>query len=211
MLVWEAVARRYLPISSKHRAETNLISVSTFLNDHAGKILSKESVEGICGGLAFIGVGKYKLEDEPHRAFLRAIEKFMLGQGYVYNGFAIDFRGYGEQFETVTLVYTRPDLSRSVHMIYDNKFEVPPLFLFKMTREAWGQEYRDGRIKSSIKPRPADNPFAAYGQWYTDFDRHSQRWLVTKITRPDAYLIAQFPFEQQYAQFEQQTRLQLKR
>lgn len=210
-LVIEILARRYARIKGQAKSERSIFKVSTYLNDHpeiftdlTNRLLEKRD--------ASIGVGKLSFEDKPHRSMLKSIENLLVKEfKYRYNGFAVDFRNYGEQFQTVSIVYTRPDKSRSVHVIYDEKFDAPPLFLFKITRGALEDEQRQGRIrlKGSIQEQPKDNPFETYGRWFYDFDRHSQSKdpLVNLITRPDKSILEKHRnFEPEYQRFEQQLR-----
>jgi len=206
-LVVEAVGKRYLPIQSRLNRERNIFAVSNFLNDHP-EIYSGLMKERIQKGSVSVGVGKLWFADSPHRGVLDAIDDFFVTeQKYEYSGFAVDFREYGENYQTVSVVYRKPDLSRSVHVIYDEKFGVPPLFLFKIKRGEWGVEQLErGETWKQIST-PETNPFESVGQWYTAFDRHSQQWLVNRITRPDQFILAQFPgLVSEYNSFEQLNR-----
>jgi hypothetical protein len=189
-LVWEAVARRYSPISSKLRTERNLFPISNFLLDYAPKILSPSAYSALVTGTAWIGVGKHHLEDELHRPLIRTIERFFKEQGYVFNGFAVDFRHLGEQYQTTSIVYTKPDLTRSVHVIYDSKYELP-WFLFKIKVGAWEMEKQAGRIKEQRQLGLQIDPFDSYERWTSDIDRHTQHAMVTRLNKPDAHILAQ--------------------
>jgi hypothetical protein len=191
-LVVEAIARRYLPIYYKQERERNIFSVSAFLNDHP-EIFSKYTKKALEDSKAFLGVGKLLFEDFPHRNILDSIDDFFVKeQSYKFNGFAVDFRDYGQNYETVSTVYTKPDKSRSVHVIYDGKFEVPPMFLFKMRRGAWEDEQRSRGRTWNLYDKPQNSPFENLGRWNTDFDRHTQIWMVNRIVRPDKFVLEQY-------------------
>ena len=120
-----------------------------------------------------------------------------------FNGFALNFRGYGEKYQTASAVYSNKDASRNIHIIYDGIFDAPPLLLAKFTQAEWEKVNAAGRHGWSVEKRVDASPFALYNHWRPDFDRHSQRWLVTWITRPHQIVLAQHPeLEQQYAAFE---------
>src|SRR3989338_6945791 len=206
-LVVEAVARRYLPIKSKLESQRSLFAASTFLNDHA-EVFSPEIKRELEEGNISVGVGKHLLEDKPHRSILKSIEGLLVKElGYQYDGFAVDFRDYGSRHQTVSIVYTSPDKRRAVHIIYDGKFDVPPLMLRKVTRGEWGTLNHDRRAGWVVKPKPKDSPFAGFGQWYPDFDRHSQRHLVVRIEKPEQFILEQYQgLVPQYQRFEQQLR-----
>jgi len=210
--VIEAVGRRYLPVSTKLRSQRTLFAISTYLNDHHDQLFSREVKHGLNDGTMFVGVGKYKFEDLPHREVLDAIDDLFRNKlGYEFNGFAVDFREYGPRFQTQSIVYTRPDQSRSVHIIYDGKFNVPPLYLLKIEQGEWGRERLVGQHKWNVRPTPKDNPFSYYNQWYPSFDRHSQQPLVNRITRPHDEILNQFPgLRQEYQRFAEQGRLNIR-
>ena len=192
-LVLEAIAMRYLPIRAKLKQEQNLIEISNFLLDHR-QILSSEVKQGLKDSKMFIGVGKYMFLDSPHRAMLDSIDSFLQeGLGYEFNGFAIDFRNFGPSFQTTSVVYIRPDSSRTLHVLYDSKFGVPPVFLFKMKSEIWHRESIEKGKSWNIYERPSDNPFSLLRTWYSDIDRNSQQWQVQMIARPNPTILDQFP------------------
>lgn len=203
-LVVEAVARRYLPIKAKLENQRSLFAVSTFLNDHP-ELFSPETKRGLEEGNISVGVGKHLLEDKPHRGILKNMEDLLVKEiGYQYGGFAVDFRDYGRRYETVSIVYTSPDKRRAVHIIYDGKFDVPPLMLRKVTRGEWGVLNQNRKAGWVVKPKPKDSPFAGFGQWYPDFDRHSQRYLVVRMEKPEQYTLEQYrSLVPQYQRFEQ--------
>ena len=203
-LVVEAVARRYMPIKPALRSQINSIfAVSAYINDHP-EAFSPEIRRAIKERLAWVGIGKYKFEDEPHREMLGSIEKLLESLGYRFNGFAPDFRRFGEQYQTASTVFSNEDASRNVHIVYDGIFNVPPLLMENFTQAEWGKENRDGRHGWSVKRRMDNSPFEMYNQWRPDFDRHTQLWLPTRIVRPHEVIRAQYPeFRQDYERFEQ--------
>ncbi|MCH8003774.1 MAG: hypothetical protein IH934_04015 [Nanoarchaeota archaeon] len=207
-LVTEAVGRRYLPIPTRRRRERNIYAVSNFLIDHP-EIFSHLKPE-IDRNNIFVGVGKLYFEDAPHRDVLDLIDYFLTEEeGYKFNGFAVDFRQFGPEFQTDTTVYTKPDMSRSFHIIYDGRFNVPPLFLFKITRRDFDREKQEGRKRWEIQESPQSNPFELFGQWYHGFDRHTQRQMVNLIIRPDKYVLDRHKnLIPEYDRF-QQTRLNI--
>lgn len=198
-LVMEAVARRYLPIYYRLERQRNLYAVSNFLNDHP-EIFSRHAGIELKRNRAFVGVGKLLFDDLPHRVILDSIDNFFVKeQGYRFNGFAVDFREFGEDYQTVATVYTKPDMSRTVHLIYDGRFNVPPLILFKIRYGEWAEEQRNrgrsrGRSPDAIlQPKPQHSPFERLGQWYTTFDRHTQQTMVAMLTIPDRFILDQYP------------------
>ena len=203
-LVVEAVARRYMPIRVRLKSQVSSISaVSAYINDHP-EIFSPEIKQAIEKRLAWVGVGKYKFEDEPDREVLGSIEKLLGELGYRFNGFALNFRRYGEQYPTVSPVFSTEDASRNVHIIYDSNFNVPPLLLVKFTQAELEKENSAGRRGWNVEERVDTSPFGLYNHWRPDFDRHSQRWLVTRLTRPHQIVLAQYPeLGPRYASFEQ--------
>src|SRR3989338_2588754 len=67
LLVVEAVARRYLPIKNRLRSQVNsLFAASAYINDHP-ETFSPEIKWAIENRRAWVGIGKYKFEDEPDR------------------------------------------------------------------------------------------------------------------------------------------------
>ncbi len=208
LLVMEAVARRYLPIKAKLRSQvSSLFAVSACINDHP-EAFSPQINRAIEKRLAWVGIGKYKFEDEPHREVLGSIEKQLERLGYRFNGFALNFRRYGEQYQTVSSVFSNENASRNVHIVYDSKFNVPPLLLAKFTEAEWKKANEAGRQHGwSIEKRVDTSPFELYNHWRPDLDRHSQRWLVTRLTKPNEMVLAQHPeLAEQYAAFEQRLR-----
>lgn len=203
-LVFEAVSRRYSPIKPALKSQvSNLFPVSAYINDHP-KTFAPEVRQAIEERLAWVGIGKYKLEDKPHRKILRSIEKQLEEDGYRFNGLALDFRRYGEQYQTSSIVFSNDDGSRNVHIVYDSNFDVPPLLMEKFTQAAWGRENIDGKHGWSVKKRMDTSPFEMYNEWRPDFDRHSQRWLPTRLIKPHEVILAQYPeLELEYARFEQ--------
>ena len=205
-LVIEAVGRRYLPIKTALKSQvSNLFPVSAYINDHP-ETFAPEIRQAIEERLAFVGIGKYKFEDKPHRKMLGSIEKLLESLGYRFNGFALNFRRYGEQYQTASVVFSNEDASRNVHIIYDSKFNAPPLLLEKFTPAEWGKENRDGRYGWTVKKRMDTSPFEMYNQWRPDFDRHtqSQLWLPSRIIQPHEVVLAQHPeFRKDYERFEQ--------
>ena len=207
-LVTEAVGRRYLPIQTRLQRERNIYAVSNFLLDHQEIVSSiKSEIER---NNIFVGVGKLFFHDAPHRGVLDDIDYFLTKeQGYNFNGFSVDFREFGPEFQTVSTVYSKPDMSRSVHVIYDGKFDVPPLFLFKIKRSEWDAEKQTRDKQWRTQDSPARNPFELFGQWYHNFDRHTQRMMVNMITTPDKYVLDQHKdMLPEYNRF-QQTRLNI--
>jgi len=204
LLVMEAVARRYMPIKVRLKSQVSHISaVSAFLNDHPPEIFSPEIKQAIEKRFAWVGVGKYKFEDEPDREVLGSIEKLLEELGYRFNGFALNFRRYGEQYQTVSPVFSTKDASRNVHIIYDSRFNVPPLLLVKFTQAEWEKANAAGRNGWSVEEHVGTSPFELYNHWRPDFDRHSQRWLLTRLTRPHEIVLAQHQeLKQQYETFE---------
>jgi len=192
-LVMEAVARRYLPIYYKLESQRNIFAVSNFLNDHP-EIFSRHADVEIKRNLAFVGVGKLLFDDLPHRVVLDSLDKFFVNErGYRFNGFATDFREFGEKYQTVATVYASPDMSRIVHLIYDGRFNVPPLILWKIRYGEWAEEQRSRGRSTILQPKPQHSPFERLGQWYTSSDRHTQQPMVTMLTMPVRFILDQYP------------------
>ena len=193
-LIMEAVARRYLPIYYKLEGQRNIFAVSNFLNDHP-EIFSRHADIELKRNLAFVGVGKLLFDDLPHRVVLDSLDDFFVKERlYRFNGFATDFREFGEKYQTVSTVYTRQDMSRTVHLIYDGRFNVPPLILFKIRYGEWAEEQRSqGRSPDAIlQTKPQRSPFERFGQWYTVFDRHTQQPMVAMLTIPGRFILDQY-------------------
>lgn len=142
--------------------------------------------------LGQISEGKLTLEVLKHSKNIDMRSKEIIGgvrmarekDGYMFSGFATDFRE--TPFQTTSVVLTKND-GRSVHLLYDGRFGIElPFMMLNIPFFLW---LNMGRAIPATAPQ--GNPIKEANKYFKRFDTRTQQEIVSIVTTPDRHLITQ--------------------
>lgn len=147
-------------------------------------VIIDETVQRISEGYMTLEVIKHmkNIEGRVQQIIMRIKER-REKDGYVFSGFATDFRG--TQYKTASIVLTKAD-GRSVHILHDTNLGIGlPLVMLNVPVGVWV-----GNLgKEPVRTEMPENPLQSFGSYVTRFDERTQREVVSIITRPEREIL----------------------
>ena len=155
------------------------------IDDHLIRqsVLTEETVRQISEGELTLEVIKHmKNIDQRSQEIINGIKRVREKDGYVFSGFATDFRE--TPYQTASIVLMKQD-GRSVHIVYDTRFGIElPFMMLNIPVFQW---INMGRTLPTREL--TGNPIRDVAQYFRRFNERTQQEVVSIITRPDGNLI----------------------